>query len=231
MPASAITLLRNLSDFGERPLDTSVAYILLWAAVANGCENAEANPNLKKHLSSLSLERNTILELVSLLSENRTEDYITAFDIIDKELKREEKQFLLDMVIDVCSSDAKVSASANHLLRLLADFLNFDSDYLASRYQLKTDNRLSEPEDLSSITWWTIEQESKSIDQVTLTRQEALEIMGLNENASPAHIKQAYRRLVQSHHPDRFQAEGKASAEQAESKFLLVQKAYGVLRQ
>jgi hypothetical protein len=45
--------------------------------------------------------------------------------------------------------------------------------------------------------------ESESRGNTTMSRQEALEILGLEEHAEPAEVKAAHRRLMQKMHPDR----------------------------
>ncbi|HIP31660.1 MAG TPA: hypothetical protein EYG86_02745 [Crocinitomicaceae bacterium] len=54
-------------------------------------------------------------------------------------------------------------------------------------------------------------------------------ILGVSENASFVEIKKAYRKMVKTHHPDRFHNESKAQQEIAKSKFIKIQKAYEYL--
>lgn len=59
----------------------------------------------------------------------------------------------------------------------------------------------------------------------------ALEILGLEPGASRSDIRQAYRRLAQVHHPDRFFAQGDAVVASASARFQRIKKAYDYLMQ
>lgn len=59
----------------------------------------------------------------------------------------------------------------------------------------------------------------------------ALMILGLAPGASRHDIRQAYRRLAQLHHPDRFFAEGEAVVATASQRFQKIKKAYDYLMQ
>jgi len=61
--------------------------------------------------------------------------------------------------------------------------------------------------------------------------REALAILGLDEGASSEEIKDAYRRLVQVHHPDKFSQLGPEASKMATTVFLRIQSAYELLRQ
>ena len=59
----------------------------------------------------------------------------------------------------------------------------------------------------------------------------ALDILGLDATATRSEIKKAYRRLAQSHHPDRFFALGERDVASASMRFQKIQKAYEYLMQ
>jgi hypothetical protein len=62
-----------------------------------------------------------------------------------------------------------------------------------------------------------------------VTPDSALEILGLERNASKAEIKQAYRDLAKIYHPDRFQDDPRVRAK-AEATFKQVNTAYEALK-
>ncbi|MCG7600530.1 DnaJ domain-containing protein [Halomonas sp. McH1-25] len=59
----------------------------------------------------------------------------------------------------------------------------------------------------------------------------ALDILGLDAGATRNEIKKAYRRLAQTHHPDRFFALGERDVASASMRFQKIQKAYEYLMQ
>lgn len=59
----------------------------------------------------------------------------------------------------------------------------------------------------------------------------ALTILGLEANASRGDIKKAYRRMAQTHHPDRFFAHGESDIAAASQRFQTIKKAYEYLMQ
>lgn len=59
----------------------------------------------------------------------------------------------------------------------------------------------------------------------------ALRILGLEANASRSEIKKAYRRLAQTHHPDRFFSLGERDVASASLRFQKIKKAYEYLMQ
>lgn len=59
----------------------------------------------------------------------------------------------------------------------------------------------------------------------------ALRILGLEANASRGEIKKAYRRLAQTHHPDRFFSLGESDVASASLRFQKIKKAYEYLMQ
>lgn len=59
----------------------------------------------------------------------------------------------------------------------------------------------------------------------------ALDILGLDADATRSEIKKAYRRLAQTHHPDRFFALGESDVASASLRFQKIKKAYEYLMQ
>ncbi|WP_322529042.1 J domain-containing protein [Salinicola sp. LHM] len=57
----------------------------------------------------------------------------------------------------------------------------------------------------------------------------ALQVLELDENASPTEIKRAYRRLAQRHHPDRFHGQSELRISLASQRFQRIKNAYDYL--
>jgi len=232
MSASSLNGINALPDFTQRPVDTSVAYLLFWLVVnSDQPKQLNSNEKLKKYLATLTLEKETLQVLLNLARQQKIDDLIAVCQILKQELSGDEKVFLLQMAVVIASGSEKITPSANHILRFLLDLLALDLSLLVDLYHKETQHKLTEPEDLSSPYWW-FKTEQQSLAQSTnwVDRAGALEILGLESEATTSDIKRAYRRMVQLYHPDRHAKGGQPSIDAAQKKFLRVQKAYEVLK-
>ena len=233
--AVVINDINSIEEFAARQVDVSVAYVLFWLAANSDKLNAlNNNIELKKYLSTLSLQKQTLIELLNLAKQQNDQDLLQVCEILRVQLNNEEKLFFLKMAVIVATVTAKLTTNVNHILRFLADLLNLGQECLANVYFEHTKQSLTEPEDLSSPSWWTEFEENNAkptVSDRTLSRKAALKVLGLNPTASASEIKQAYRRLVHVYHPDRQTLANEPSAQVAESKFLQIQNAYEVLKQ
>lgn len=226
-------MLANLPAFKQSPIDISVAFALMWLVRCSDVGNVRENPELIKHLKSLQLSQHILRELVIILKDNSTDDFVQAFDVLRSQLKEEEKHYMLDVSLAVCSTNQTLTTCANHILRFFADLLDLEQTYLEQRYRQIQDAPLSSPEDLSDPAWWSQHDLQNRVDlksTFSLNRNQALAILGLKEGVAPDAIRKAYKVQAQRHHPDRVNSSNLAAVEAAESKFLLVQKAYEVLK-
>jgi DnaJ like chaperone protein len=73
------------------------------------------------------------------------------------------------------------------------------------------------------------ERSHPSRDGHKMSRNEAFVVLGLHKDASVDDIKQAYRRMAQLHHPDRFANLGPDAVRAANAMFVRVKNAYEIL--
>lgn len=73
------------------------------------------------------------------------------------------------------------------------------------------------------------EQRRSRTDTPVASRQRALEILGLDANASVEDIRRRHRELAKRFHPDRHHHLGEAAAKEASARFREVQQAYELL--
>jgi hypothetical protein len=92
--------------------------------------------------------------------------------------------------------------------------------FAAHSYQTSQDK--SEP--------FTRESESSQQPNQPMTRQLALQILGVTATSSAIEIKSAYRRLVNEWHPDRFECQTERARQLATAKMSAINKAYQFLR-
>jgi len=230
MMTPELNTLQDLPEFESRPLDISVALALLWLVADDEKLALNDCPSLKKHLVSLSLTKKMLKNLLSLVRQGKTEHFIQAFNVLRSQLQVEEKEFFLDMSIEVAGEKQPLKETANHILRFYADLLEIDTNQLEQSYRKYYRDALPPPGDLSSPAWWAAREFRADIannhDEIS-TRAQALVILGLTEDATAEQIKNAYRRQVQNYHPDRVKSGDNAAAK---TKFLLIRKAYEVLK-
>lgn len=227
--------IKQLIDAEDQALDVYKAFILLWMAAPGGSLNRAALTYLYQHHEQLPAALDRADKLLSIIADDDLSSFLLACRELQHQLGAAEAVTLLHYAIATACADGTLSLAANHTLRFLADLLNLE---LAPAYREQTGRILPEPGDPGAPDWWR-EQDTRS-DQKTAglevpaglpaNRREALAVLGLAADAADLAIKQAYRRLVQNHHPDRVAGSDRACREAAEKRFLQVQQAYDLLR-
>lgn len=84
-----------------------------------------------------------------------------------------------------------------------------DQAFLYERKKQRMSTGQRPPQSMFSLFWETLRLGARLLWRGTanpvrpaLQRQQALAVLGLPANATPAQIKQRYRRLAKKHHPD-----------------------------
>ncbi len=130
-------------------------------------------------------------------------------NITDKRLKIQ----IIHLLVGIAMTDGGLVKNELWLLRELIRQLNLEQS------------------DLDTILSIYFEDEQKSTlsNSKLSTRENALNILELEQNVSLKEIKKAYRKLVMIHHPDKFVNEGEVELKLAEARFLKIQEAYEFL--
>ena len=120
---------------------------------------------------------------------------------------------IINLLIAISKIDGALVKNELWLLRELVRQLNLDQN------------------DLDAILAIYFKAESKSnFSSSNMTNKEnALNVLGLNQNATLKEIKKAYRKLAMIHHPDKFIQEGENELRLAQERFLKIQEAYEFL--
>ncbi len=131
------------------------------------------------------------------------------FHVTDKRLKIQ----IIHLLVGIAMTDGGLVKNELWLLRELIRQLNLEQS------------------DLDAILSIYFEEDQKStLSNSKLTsRENALNILELNQNVSLKEIKKAYRKLAMIHHPDKFVNEGEEELKLAEARFLKIQEAYEFL--
>ena len=219
----------------EHPVDVCVIFALLWIAAADGALKAEQQSFIQKKLPAAGSGIDTE-QLLSIIADNDLDSFIEVFSTLARELSEPEKNFLLELAIGVATADNKLSTTENHILCFFADLLGFDPLRLKVVFKIVSGKELTEPGDPSSLRWWEernsggeAADSAESAGTKPLTHEDACQLLGVPEHAAPAEVKRAYKRLMQSYHPDRFEALGSDAKKIAQQTFIRIQEAYEIL--
>lgn len=222
-------MINQLPSFQERPVDISIAFILMWLVRCSETTNMRDNPELQKQLTTLDLDSVIFKKIISILKLKNSNDFYVTLKIIRDQLEPEEKLYFFDLCIMASTSKTYLTPSANHALRLIRDLLEVNPEYLESQFQELKNFSLSDPDDLSDPDWWErklLEEDFSEDADLSISRKQALTLLYLKDTALPDEIKKAYKQLAQQFHPDR----SGTSGEQNKNRFMLIQKAYEVLK-
>lgn len=228
--------IKELIQSEDEALDAYMAFALLWLAAAEGALNQESFDFLARHQEVLpSLSRAD--DLLAIIAADDMESFLEACRGLQQKLDPKDKPVFLKWAVATAGATGHVSIAANHTLRFIAELIDCGGDVLQAVCCEQLGHELAEPDDPSSLEWWlSREQQSEQEampelpDGPPVDRNEAFAILGLHSGAPRTAIKQAYRRLVQHHHPDRLTTLDKRQRSAAEEKFIRVQQAYELLR-
>lgn len=225
----------------DQPLHLCVSFVLLWIASCDGKIDDSEREYIFHHMKST--HHDEFNKLISIIEDQDFGSFIIVCKALQKQLDHSLRESFLILSIGVAIADQKIAISENHLLRFLADIMDYSSNQFAQLYMSVTGSRLIEPGDPSSMQWWNSKQKTNGKNErdsennkqkrnsrdTTLSRDEAYVILGLQPGVSQDDIRRAYKRLMQVHHPDRFNSLGPEAAEAAHAMVVRIQKAYKVL--
>jgi len=223
----------------DQPLHLCVSFVLLWIASSDGDIDHSEREFIFAHMEMGS--HNIYDNLVDIINDQKIDNYLIVCKILMTQLDASKKELFLSLAIGVSIADNRLAISENHVLRFLADVMNYSPVKFNALYKNMTGSSFPDPGDPSSIQWWKSKSTNKNKqyresnkseskkNKTFISKVEAHVILGVQQNASVDDIKRAYKRLVQSHHPDRFSSLGPEAEEAAHQMFIRIQSAYKVL--
>lgn len=223
----------------DNAVDICATFVLLWLARASNISSQQAlDSHLDHFYNTVEGTRQYASHINEILDEHDIGSFIEVCQVLRTELTREESLYLLELGAGVAMLEGDISVAANHIFRLLVDLFGLDLETFKQLFLRATNRIFPEPGDPSSPLWWEFEEQSDPNQQPfyqkfhgdSLSRTEALKILGLDPEATPAEIKTAYQRLVQHYHPDRHGPLDPESAEKARHAYRLVRRAWEVLK-
>ena len=236
-----VATLADILETCERPVGAAMLLILSWIAASDG----EVDPEELQELNSIAESGGCGTKLqvvVKLAQEGRIEDLQLACEVI-RELESKPRRSMLQMAIAMALEDGFLTTAEGHIIRFLADLLAQTPSELDGLFRELTGSPFPAPADPSSAEWWEaresrFRQEAKessgqprgdsqpSPTSPTTQRLRDLGVLGLDETASITEVQEAYRRIVQIHHPDKFVTLGPEAVRAAEVTFMRIRSAY-----
>lgn len=223
----------------ENKLGVCVAFVLAWMMKADGSMSTEELDVFNKVVIDYSAYvRNELLEIIDAAC---ADDIAIACVFLSKKLHDENKVKFLELAILMMISDGLIHFSEQMILYLLADVLGFSERETKQIFENFTKKKLPPLPDLSDKQWWQSNENksdfrnnngksSQSAGATLSRRLKALAMLGLDENATMGDICAAYRRMVQVHHPDKFDSLGPEAVKAANESFQRIQNSYDYLR-
>lgn len=224
-----------MKGVGEN-IDASVALLIYWAAGQFGELTLAQERFLENKFPQFDTDEYIANQLPEFLQGDCVEGLSCSLRHIQDSFDEGEIHFMMELLCGVAGADGEVRQQSIHILFFLADFFGISREELRRIYLKMNSAILPEPGDPGSIAWWEMEEEKSQTGTHqtsladTMSSEKALKVLGLPSNANPKAIKAAYRRLAQHFHPDRYQSKDAETQQKAKKAFILVQKAYEVLR-
>jgi DnaJ-domain-containing protein 1 len=225
-----------------REVDVFLYAALLWIADADGDIDSREMSIIEEAVSLGG--SGYISEVARVVRDREKESLLLVCDFLKKGLTDKGKLEFLRLALLVAVADGRLSISEIHILQLYSDMLGVIPARLRIMYKEIVGNNMPEPGDPSSMSWWESKEKRsyggyreegsngrKSSDgnKDSMTIAEAYVVLGLRPGASKDEIKSAYRRMAQSHHPDRFVELGLDAKKVSEVMFARIRRAYEVL--
>jgi DnaJ-domain-containing protein 1 len=234
----------NFADILERsenPVAAAMLLILSWIASSDGKIAEEEMAELRS-IAESGKGSAALRSVIDLAQRCRVEDLQLGCEVL-QELEPKHRRLMLQMAIGMALEDGYLTTAEGHIVRFVADVLLQAPSDLNRLFNEMTGEDFPTPADPSSVEWWD-SRESRSRQKAQAGRNERraepqsgsrtpdvqrlrdLGVLGLDEEATIAQVKDAYKRMAQIHHPDKFVTLGPEAVKAAEVTFLRIRAAY-----
>jgi len=232
---------------GKAHLETCIKLLLLWVAVADGSLDEAELEFAASRFPDVEGEAD-VRDLLTIIRNFDLASLEAAVRVVAGQT-RELRTAFLDTAIAMSMADREIAPSENHLLRFYCDALFLGDALLEKRFQAITGSPLPEPGDLGDLAWWERRERQGHTQAVgkpteppinrgpertaaaSLSPAEARNVLGLEDDASPQQIEEAYRNLAAMFEPDRVAMMGEAASRVAARTLRKVRQAYELLRE
>jgi DnaJ like chaperone protein len=226
----------------QNQLGISVLLVLAWVASSDDHLDERELSRLRS-IAQSSKHDSEIDSLVRIARLQDADALLLASEVLQSSFDNERAELFLRMAIGVAIADGTLAPTENHILRFLSDLLRLSPQSLNEAFLEMTGKPIVEPSDVSSEKFWNTGPNSDrnrkqntqdartEKNQLDLEHLRALAILGLDEGATKDEVKQAFRRMSQVHHPDRFAKLGEEAVAAATVSFRRIKQAYDFLNQ
>jgi DnaJ-domain-containing protein 1 len=236
-----VTTFADIVDRSQNPIAAAMLLVFSWIA----CSDGEIAEEEMEGLLSIAESSNSAADLrvvIELAKRSLVEDLQLGCEIL-RDLDPKHRRLILQMAISIALEDGYLTVTEGHLVRFIADLLAHSPTDLDGLFREMTGESLPPPADPSSLEWWNSRQRSSrgpsqpsngGSDKrpsapgggLDAQRLRDLGVLGLEETATIEQVKEAYRRMAQVHHPDKFVTLGPEAVKAAEITFRRIRAAF-----
>jgi uncharacterized tellurite resistance protein B-like protein len=234
-------MFAEILERSENPVAAAMLLMLSWIASSDG----EIGDDEMEELRAIANSGNGYAELLSVIEvaeRSQIEDLQLSCEVLQK-LEPKHRRLMLQMAVSMSLQDGYLTAVEGHIVRLVADVLSQKPSDLDGLFREMTGQAFPAPADPSSVEWWEARQrrseprtKAQNSEQRAgaeagpakpdIQRLRDLGVLGLDETATIDQVKEAYKRMAQIHHPDKFAPLGPQAVKAAEVTFLRIRSAY-----
>jgi uncharacterized tellurite resistance protein B-like protein len=219
--------------------------LMAWVAACDGTVSPEELARLRQMVSDSPLS-DAVNEVVSIAQKGDSAPIQCACEILCSGLEGKNRLPLFNLIVNIAVADSYLRPSENAAIRFIADLLGLQPYEMDQCFRERTSQPFPPLPDLGSTQWWearagqqghnrrtsdssSSQHRTPRTPPVDVERLKALAMLGLDEGATLADIKSAFRRLASVHHPDRFSAHGAHATQEATESFRRIKTAYDFL--
>lgn len=240
--AGTLTPYQKLFLGSKNQLGLCIVTLLAWIASSDGSLSDEEMGALEE-IANAGKNSTELKSAIQHARKGNISDLQLACEVV-RSLDKERKELFLQMAIGIAVADGYLAIPENHILRFLADVIGYSPKQLAATFEELTNKPFPAPGDPSTVEWWLhregdhsrrdessdeSRQDAPRTGQHGMSRAQALDVLGLDASASMSDIKQAFRHLANTHHPDRFSKLGPEAVKAANVIFIRIKSAYETL--
>lgn len=237
--------LSGMLQGSRNDLESCAKLLLLWLAASDGQIDETEEEFASERFPDVD-DTVPAADLLALIRDGDRNSLEMAIRTLAAE-SREIRTGFLDLAITLSMADHEMANNENLILRFFADALYLGTAVLEKRFQTLTGKPLPEPGDPADAGWWRrvageaqghegkVEIRARygsggELVGAAMTRETALEILGLDAGASQDEIERAYRSRKAALHGDRLEELGETVRSQIIKNLNKIEKAFDILK-